>query len=345
MEKSFMRRFSIHISTDDTRECITNFKKLLDAVASDEKTTYEITVDVSGMEKAISDTISKLIKAEQEYGEGHKAIFKNIISCQYHQLNKKVLGCILRYGADVIIQYFGNPEKDKDLFKAIKKLQKQNIPYYLNVICESDEVCDSYLNLKKTSCAFEIANVLSADIDLIKEFDDWCAQESCCPTFKTFEDILYRLLLGYTHRDCRHSSCLGKRVCMKSNGDLYFCHSYSESAFLKNVSEVKGLSDIFESDNFGKVLFQSLEKRNKCKGCSGFSVCFSGCPLLTEGSDTGCTEEKYCKLVSHIAEYLHEKLDVKHELFENPVIRKMVLVSIAYKGKLEINTLNKEVKA
>lgn len=339
-----MRRFFIHISIDDTNEYIHNFQKLLDVLSFDEKTTYEITIDVSNLKKLNTDVILELVKAEQEYGKAHKAIFKNTLSCQYYQLDRKIVRCILRHGLDVLIQYCGKIEKNKQLEKTIRKLQKKYIPHYLNVKCSPEDIYSNYENLKTTTCAFEIEDAIASDIDLVKEFDAWCMQENNCHTFKTFEDILYRLLLGYTHRDCRHSSCLGKRVCMKSNGELYFCHSYDKNTYLKNISEVKGFSDIYESKFFGSTLLTSLEKRNKCVECDNFAVCQSGCPLSSLNKSNECNETRYCELIQHIAKYLHEKLDIKHELPQNPIIRRIVLVSIAYKGKVEINTFYKGVK-
>ena len=335
-----MKRFHIHVLVDNTNEYVENFRKLLNALNFKEKTTYEVTIDISALGKIKPDVFLELVKIEQDYGKCHQAIFKNTLSCRYCQLNRRAIQSILRHGFEVVIQYEGIiEEKNKKLENKIKELHRKSIPYNLNINCATNEICSNFEILCKTSYYFQIENLIHTKIDLINEFDRWCLIENDCYSLKTFEDILCGTLLGYTHRDCKHSSCLGKRIGMKSNGDLYFCHSYDKISYLKNVSDVKVYSDIFESEQFGNLLLNSLKKRDKCSECERFLICQSGCPLLfDEKENKDCNEAKYCDLVQHIKNYLYEKLEIKHEIPQNPVIRKMILVSIAYKGKFEIRT-------
>jgi len=338
-----MRRFSLHITIDNSQECISNFEKLLGILSFDEKTIYEVTIDITQLNKSHSDVISSLIGCEQNYGKTHKAIFKNTICCKYSQLNKRVFDCLLRYGIDINIQYEGAFSIDKKLDKTINKIQRKRIPYCLHIDCPNEDVKASLQKLIGLKYVFEIENAINSDVDLIKTFDEWCQTETECYTFKTFEDILYKLLLGYTHRDCKHSSCLGKKVSMNAKGKLYFCPVQNELSYLKNISSVNKFSDMYESKNFENVLVSSLQRRNHCVECESFSVCQSGCPMA-HGIEDSCGEEKYTELLQHIAKYLHKKLEVDNKLPQNPIIRRIVLVSVAYKGKLEINDICKGVK-
>jgi len=336
-----MKRYSIHLSIDNTDAYIVNYKKLLTLLSFDETTHYDVTIDATSLKYISYKHLADLILTEQEFGRAHKAIFKNMLNCSYELIDRQLLRTILRYGLEVIINIDGKFEENKKLTQIIHKLKKNNVPYYLNISCDIDDVEFNYNALRKTDYNFEIENSIKSTLNLINEFDKWCVQKENGFSFKTFEDILFRLLLGYSHRNCRYDSCLSKIISLSSNGNLYFCHINNELTFLKNISEVEQYLDIFEQQNFKEVLFKSLSKRKDCLNCSDFSICHSGCPLQYNNSINNCHERNYAELVHHIAEYLNKILIVGNILPCNPTIRRIVLVSIAYKGVIEINTINK----
>ena len=336
-----MKRYSIHLTIANTDDYLANFKRLLSLLSFDETTHYEVTIDASSINHLPPKLLSDLILIEQEYGRTQKAIFKNILSCSTELITRHVLRTTHRYGLEVILNIAGKYQENKKQARIIHKLKKYNIPYYLTISCDADDVEYNYNALSKTDYVFEIENSIRSGLNLIKIFDEWCAQKENCFTFKTFEDILFRLLLGYTHRNCRYDSCLNKKISLDPDGNLYFCHINNELTFLKNISEVDQYLDIFEKHNFKVVLLKSLTKRTGCLNCSDFSLCHSGCPLQYDNNINNCNEENYKELVHHIAEYLNKHLNVEHQLPCNPIIRRIVLVSIAYKGVIEINTINK----
>ena len=76
---------------------------------------------------------------------------------------------------------------------------------------------------------------------------------------------------------CAFTSCLGKTLYVKANGDLYFCPQHLEFSAIGNTKD-EGYP--FDHETFLTVLKRQIEKRDNCKkDCKYYAACRGGCAM------------------------------------------------------------------
>ena len=97
------------------------------------------------------------------------------------------------------------------------------------------------------------------------------------------EKIKHKMLYIYCNNGlsyCKASSCLGKVLYIKKDGNVSFCPKYSDMTYLKNIKEVKSYDELFDDEKFVEYLEKMIQKREVCKKeCLHFSKCKGGCPI------------------------------------------------------------------
>lgn len=114
--------------------------------------------------------------------------------------------------------------------------------------------------------------------NFINFFKYWVNDKECNINVLTCEEIV-NLIVHESSRVCTFNSCLGKWLCLDSNGTLYPCDRLClEDYNLGDVSKINSIEEIFYNSNFFKLLQGSIIRRNNCiNSCEFYKNCYSGC--------------------------------------------------------------------
>lgn len=109
-------------------------------------------------------------------------------------------------------------------------------------------------------------------------FRYWASDVECNIGVSTCEEYV-RLLLTEYSGICSFNSCLGKWLCLDSDGQIYPCDRLCISEYnLGNVCQITNIDEVFENKNFIKLLQLSIERRKKCiNECGYYKNCYGGC--------------------------------------------------------------------
>lgn len=110
---------------------------------------------------------------------------------------------------------------------------------------------------------------------------------------------------------CAFNSCLGKWLCLDSNGHLYPCDRLCLDNYdLGDVKKIMSVDEIFESEKFVNLLKYSILRRQNCiEKCNFFKNCYGGCnanSILSEmnGNNVPCYIHK--EILKKIKEFIIE---------------------------------------
>lgn len=133
-------------------------------------------------------------------------------------------------------------------------------------------------------------------VERIKQlFDIWVGDESCNIQINYFERFLKYII--YKEKSlCNYTSCLGKWVGIRYNGDIVPCNRYFPDEYgLGNVYDFSYIGEAFETEGFKKLLSEAISRREKCKSCEAFDLCSGGCNnvalnenRISENNGTSC---------------------------------------------------------
>lgn len=118
--------------------------------------------------------------------------------------------------------------------------------------------------------------------DYIKNFTSffkyWANDKDCNINVSTCEELV-SLIVNKHSGVCTFNSCLGKWLCLDSNGCIYPCDRLcTEEYNLGNVLNINSIDEIFQSYNFVNILKSSIERRKNClENCEYYKNCYSGC--------------------------------------------------------------------
>lgn len=138
-----------------------------------------------------------------------------------------------------------------------------------------------------------------------KFFDNWLFDKECQIVINPFHSYIRDIVLGTTSV-CWHTSCLGRWINVKPDGTVFPCsREYPKEYSFGRIQEIERISDLFNSDAFGRLVNESVIRRGKCeKECKWYQYCQGGCSCtaLTEGTITdngGFTCEAFKVVFAH----------------------------------------------
>lgn len=147
-------------------------------------------------------------------------------------------------------------------------------------------------------------------------FKYWALDTSCNINVSTCLELV-NLVLNERSSVCTFNSCLGKWLCLDSNGHLYPCDRLCLDKYdLGNVRNMLSIDEAFENENFIKLLRYSISRRQDCiENCDFFKNCYGGCnanSILNEynKNNVSCYIQK--KILKGIKDFIIE-LDNQRE--------------------------------
>ncbi|MBB2182083.1 radical SAM protein [Lachnospiraceae bacterium MD1] len=172
-------------------------------------------------------------------------------------------------------------------------------------------------------------------VERIKQlFHIWIEDPSCNIHIDYFERFL-KYILYKEKRLCKYTSCLGKWVGIRYNGDIVPCNRYFPAEYgYGNVHDFQDIGEAFESEGFKRLLSEAICRREKCKGCAAFELCSGGCNNealnekgITENDGNGCFifREIYLYIKKYMEAIIQERsvLDrIKNPQVQNLLNRK-----------------------
>lgn len=114
--------------------------------------------------------------------------------------------------------------------------------------------------------------------NFINFFKYWTLDINCNISVSTFMELV-NLIINENTGVCTHNSCLGKWICLDSNGHIYPCDRLCLNEYdFGDVNEIKSIDDIFQSKKFISLLMKSIKQREICiSDCKYFKNCYGGC--------------------------------------------------------------------
>lgn len=148
--------------------------------------------------------------------------------------------------------------------------------------------------------------------NVIKFFDYWIMDCDCNIHVDNFEKFINMSIFNGAG-ECEYSSCLFHFLSLDSNGNFYPCgRSYTEDYKLGHIDDFKKVENIFESENYKKLLIQSIKRREICKDtCDLFIFCQGGCnnnALMENGitNNNGFSCKTFRKIFKHVIYRLNQ---------------------------------------
>ena len=157
-------------------------------------------------------------------------------------------------------------------------------------------------------------------------FKYWINDKTCNINVTTCEELV-NLVLNEHSKVCTFNSCLGKWLCLDSDGIIYPCDRLCTDEYnLGNIEDITSISEVFMNDNFLKLLEKSILRRDECiKTCEYYKNCYSGCnanSILSEleGINISCYIQK--GILKELKEYI---LNAKYNIQDvNPTYSRIL---------------------
>ena len=149
---------------------------------------------------------------------------------------------------------------------------------------------------QKNNCFTLDANVYIEEF--IKLFKYWMVDLNCNINVSRFEDFI-KLILHERSGVCTFNSCLGKWLCLDSNGKVYPCDRLCVDDYcLGDVKKIKNIDELFENNIFINLLKDSIARRDECQSnCEYYKNCYGGCNAnrflnMINNENTSCYIQK-----------------------------------------------------
>ncbi len=144
--------------------------------------------------------------------------------------------------------------------------------------------------------------------NFINFFKYWANDKDCNINVSTCEELV-NLIVNEHSGVCTFNSCLGKWLCLDSNGCIYPCDRLCTDKYrLGDTKNMFSINEVFQNDNFLSLLENSIKKREECiKKCEYYKNCYAGCNanaiLSKENNDNvACYIQK--NILKEIKEYI-----------------------------------------
>lgn len=146
--------------------------------------------------------------------------------------------------------------------------------------------------------------------NFITFFKYWYNDNNCNINVTTCEEII-NLIFNNHSSVCTYNSCLGKWLCLDSDGLIYPCDRLCTNEYnLGNIDNINSINEAFLSDNYLKLLKYSVTRRNKCiQNCEYYKNCYAGCNAnailnYENNSNLSCYIQK--EIIKEILNYLNK---------------------------------------
>lgn len=159
-------------------------------------------------------------------------------------------------------------------------------------------------NVPPTVCTDESATAFANSVKQL--FDEWLTDINGIDVRPISDHIRsgFGINIG---KDCTNSSCLGKAIALKPNGDLSACpYLKSDESKLGNIKNISLVSEVFNGDKFKTIVSEMVVKRKKCmKSCEAFNYCRSGCckELVSKSFSP-----YYCMVLKELDMYIEKRI-------------------------------------
>lgn len=176
-------------------------------------------------------------------------------------------------------------------------------------------------------------------------FDYWMSDLNCNIHISYFEMFVSYILFKRKSL-CSYNSCLGKRVGIYPNGDIYNCNrDFPPKYCYGNVFDYSDIHECFNSQGFQNLLDEAYCRREACRNnCDLYNFCVGGCNsdalmagAVRKRNEDICTGLKM--VFSHVYDIitmLKEKSNDEIPENLNPYLRKCI---ITYK---HVNSMKQE---
>lgn len=178
--------------------------------------------------------------------------------------------------------------------------KKHNKNFTINMYLPTGESNDIALKLEPKST-----------IDKLNEFFDFWLYDADTNICVGYFDRFVKFILLHKKNVCTFTSCLGKWIGIRYNGEIVPCNRYFPQEYsYGNVWDYENIGEAFESKGFRRILSEAIKRREKCKTCLAFDMCTGGCnnvALMEKGiSENGGDS---CKIMIGVYEHIDEKLN------------------------------------
>ncbi|MGL5151405.1 MAG: radical SAM protein [Clostridium sp.] len=220
-----------------------------------------------------------------------------------------------------MIQVVSNMNIDS-LIESYEDFKKKNINYTINMYIKPGNISTNELSLSKDVLIKKMCEL----------FDYWLHDVRCNIHIKYFYTII-DYILNKRKSICTYTSCIGKWICIRPNGDITPCNRYFPNEYTYgNINKFDNVIEAFNSEGINNLLKQSIIRREKCKSCSIYDFCSGGCNnvALNENgieNNGGLSCEFLKEMYMYIEDkILNVKLFTEDELKEkiNPKLVKML---------------------
>jgi uncharacterized protein len=214
-------------------------------------------------------------------------------------------------------------KKNKEnLIESYEYFKKENINFSMNFYL------NTYNNESEREFGLESKSLIK---EIINFYEYWFRDKDCNIEVNYFTVFMEYFLFSFKSK-CTYTSCLGKWIGIRYNGDIIPCNRYFPDEFcMGNVNNMKDISEAFETDGFKRILIKSIQRRETCKSCYVYNFCNGGCnnvALNTNGivNNGGIMCDTLCGVYTYIEQSLKNYLNQPFDILSkdiNPTILKM----------------------
>ena len=275
--------------------------------------------------------ISEIYRILDEFSKQHDIVFKKYIACRLQNYSRTSLKAVKkhRFYLEVLIK---DVLFDIELLKRISKTlikNKQSHKYIADV--SADKQMTVYNVFAEVGLPLNFKHINYTD-EMISLFPKWLQDKKAIP-LNIFDYILRLILLRDNMHNCCYSSCLGKNVYFRQNGDISFCTLFPVETVIGNVNNLTCFNEIYHNEKFIDVLQGATEQRNNCIAtCGNYAYCQGGCPL----NSNMCTNQNYIKLVELAQKELINVLQSNDLSKYNSCVKSAVYDSLAFNSTFNI---------
>jgi len=171
----------------------------------------------------------------------------------------------------------------------------------------------------------ELDLIVPDTIERIIEFFNYWINDSNAIHVTYFERFI-RFVVGEENTVCKYTSCLGKWIGIRYDGQIMPCNRYFSPEYtFGNVMDYTEIGEAFISDGFKKLLSQAISRRQKCTDCSVYTFCCGGCN--NDAFNYGGVENNNfpeCEILKAIYIYIEDYITQNRNNISNPIVNDLI---------------------
>lgn len=236
----------------------------------------------------------------------------------------------LRYDSDLVLD-------------RIQKCKSKNLHVnIISTICSktSDKQIENYNYFKKQGLFMKFNPIFPAGaakknskylldekkyiIDTKNFFKYWINDDTAIPVSSFVQYA--KMYLGYKERNCIYGACLYKVLNIEPNGVIFPCSRYyKDEHMIGNVFDFQNISEAFKTQNFNKIVFDGITRRNKCKKeCKLYEFCLGGCSSACANEvELSNNNTQLCRITKEILPFVFNEFDIVFKIgpIKNPILQ------------------------